>query len=444
METCAFVHFTVNTFTDKEWGDGDESPAVFNPTDFDADQIVGAIRAAGLKGVILTAKHHDGFCLWPSRYTDHSIAQSPYRGGHGDIVREMADACRRQGVGFGVYLSPWDRNRADYGKPGYLTYYRNQLRELLTQYGPLFEVWFDGANGGTGYYGGARERRTIDATTYYQWPKTYALVRALQPGAVIFNRTGDIRWVGNEKGFAPDPCWGAVAAGWQDGAETGPGVLGGAVWRPAESDVSIRPGWFYHASQDDRVRTVANLQEIYLATVGRGASLLLNVPPDRRGRVADRDAAVLRTWGELRRRTFARDLAAGATVTASNVRGRSARFAADAVVASPGVDRYWATDDGVQTADLTVDLPAPATFDLIQLREPLRLGQRIDGVVVEAWDHGAWRELARAPAVGHERLIRLAAPATLQRLRVHLTSPAGAVALERVGLYRLAPESYSR
>ncbi|MFG0259211.1 MAG: alpha-L-fucosidase, partial [Phycisphaerales bacterium JB041] len=207
MEFYGFLHFTTNTFTGKEWGYGDESPEIFNPSEFDADQIVGVAADAGMTGLILTCKHHDGFCLWPSEYTDHDVASSPFRDGEGDVVREIADACARHGLRFGVYLSPWDRNHPDYGTPAYVEYYRNQLRELLTGYGEIFEVWWDGANGGDGYYGGARESRKIDRSTYYGWEETVAIVRELQPDAVIFSDAGDVRWVGNERGVAGDPCW---------------------------------------------------------------------------------------------------------------------------------------------------------------------------------------------------------------------------------------------
>ncbi len=208
MEFYGFLHFTVNTFTDKEWGYGDESEKVFNPSEFDADQIVATAKRAGMKGLILTAKHHDGFCLWPSQYTEHSVKNSPWKDGHGDVVKEISAACRRHGLKFGVYLSPWDRNYKDYGRPEYVTYYRNQLRELLTNYGDIFTVWFDGANGGDGFYGGARETRKIDNRTYYDWEHTWQIVRELMPGAVMFSDGGpDFRWVGNESGIAGDPCW---------------------------------------------------------------------------------------------------------------------------------------------------------------------------------------------------------------------------------------------
>ena len=334
LEYYGFLHFTVNTFTDKEWGYGDEPESVFNPTDFDADQIVRTARDAGMTGLILTCKHHDGFCLWPSRYTEHSVKNSPWRGGKGDVVRDISDACRKYGLRFGVYLSPWDRNHKDYGSTAYVTYYRNQLRELLTNYGPISEVWFDGANGGDGYYGGAREKRIIDRKTYYGWKETWDLVRQLQPGAVMFSDVGpDIRWVGNENGFAGETCWSPYTPVGEDGGEPAPGdtrykegITGqpdGRYWLPAECDVSIRPGWFYHQAEDSLVKSAGQLFELYLHSVGRNGSLLLNVPPDRRGRIARQDSIALMEFRSLRDRAFGTNLAAGSAATASTVRGGS-------------------------------------------------------------------------------------------------------------------------
>ncbi|HEY3883741.1 MAG TPA: alpha-L-fucosidase, partial [Vicinamibacterales bacterium] len=330
LEFYGFLHFGMNTFTDKEWGDGSEDERAFNPDALDARQWARIAHDAGMKGLILTAKHHDGFCLWPSTYTEHSVKNSPWKGGHGDVVAELAAACREYGLKFGVYLSPWDRNRADYGTPSYVAYYRNQLRELLSHYGPLFEVWFDGANGGDGYYGGARERRTIDGATYYDWSTTWSVVRALQPHAVMFSDAGpDVRWVGNERGVAfetswdpidmsgvypGDPHYPAVAAGRPDGTH----------WVPPEVDVSIRPGWFYHQAEDAKVTSVDDLVRIYEQSVGRGANLLLNVPPDRHGLIADADAARLREFGRRIADTYAHDLARTASARASSVRAGSA------------------------------------------------------------------------------------------------------------------------
>jgi alpha-L-fucosidase len=434
-----FVHFTINTFTDKEWGYGDESPALFNPTDFSADQIARVAADAGMKGLILTAKHHDGFCLWPSEYTGHSVKQSPWREGRGDMVREFADACRRHGLKFGVYLSPWDRNHPEYGRPEYLTYYRHQLRELLSNYGPLFEVWFDGANGGDGYYGGARERRNIDRRTYYDWPTTWQLVRELQPGACIFSDAGpDVRWVGNERGVAGETCWATLnrdefAPGEADPKRLNQGDRPGTHWVPAECDVSIRPGWFYHASEDTKVKTPEQLVDLYFASVGRGASFLLNLPPDRRGRIPDTDANALT---EFRRRIdgiFDADLGRGATASASNVRGEAREFAA-ANVLDDRRETYWSTDDDVTTPELIVDWGRPVTFSVVRLREHLPLGQRIDGFALDRWEDGGWVEFASGTSVGSCRLVR-GEPLTTTKVRLRVVKAVACPAIAELGFF---------
>ncbi|QNM98788.1 alpha-L-fucosidase [Chitinimonas koreensis] len=436
LERYAFVHFSINTFTDREWGYGDESPALFDPSDFDADQIVASARAAGLRGLILTAKHHDGFCLWPSAHTAHSVRRSPWRGGRGDMVREVSDACRRQDLAFGVYLSPWDRNHAEYGRPAYLAYFRAQLRELLTNYGPLFEIWFDGANGGDGYYGGARETRQIDAPRYYDWPATWQLVRELQPDAAIWGQRGsDLRWVGNEDGHAGDPCWAAMDSGAFSIEKNHGGVRGGEVWRPAEVDVSIRPGWFWHAREDDQVKTVGRLMRIEFESVGRGAGLLLNLAPDRRGRIPERDAQVLREWGEAHAATFGRDLARGARARASQVRGNAAAYGAGRVLDGRG-DTYWSCDDAVREAELMLTLPRPATFDVIRLREYLPLGQRVTTFALDVEERGGWREIARHQAIGSQRLVRLAAPVTTRRVRLRIVEAEACPAISEFALFR--------
>ncbi len=441
MEFYGFLHFTVNTFTDKEWGYGDESPALFNPTDFDADAIARVAREAGMTGLILTAKHHDGFCLWPSRFTTHSVKNSPWKNGQGDVVRDMAEACRRHNLRFGVYLSPWDRNHKDYGRPEYLEYYRNQLRELLTGYGDLFTVWFDGANGGDGFYGGARERRRIDNTTYYDWPNTWRIVRELQPMASMFSDAGpDFRWVGNERGIAGDPCWatldlsrpGRFPGGTSEGLTSG--ERHGNAWIPAECDVSIRPGWFYHASEDSKVKSPAQLLDIYYRSVGLGACLNLNLPPDRRGRIHDNDIAALREFRRILNQTFSRNLARNARVAASNTRGDDLAFAPAHLV---DADRrsYWTTDDAVTSAEVTLDLAQPATFDVVDLREHLPLGQRIDAFALDRWSDGAWTPIATGTSIGNRRLVRLPEPVTTDRVRLRITQAAATPALSEFGLH---------
>lgn len=439
-EQYAFIHFSMNTFTDKEWGYGDEDPKTFNPSDFNADQIVAAAKAGGLKGLILVCKHHDGFCLWPTTLTEHCIRNSPYKSGQGDIVREMSDACARAGLPFGVYLSPWDRNHPEYGRPGYITYYRAQLTELCTRYGKLFEVWFDGANGGDGYYGGARETRKIDAPAYYNWPSIVALVHRLQPEACTFDPLGaDIRWVGNEDGVAGDPCWPTMPNHPYVQSEGNSGVRGGALWWPAETDVSIRPGWFYHADEDSRVKSPERLIQLYDESVGRGTNLNLNLPPDRRGRIADQDVKILKSYGDAIRATFARDLAKGAVAHASSVRGPG--FEAARVVDGDR-DTYWSTPDGTTTPILTLDLKPGTRFDVIRLREYLPLGVRVTRFAVDAEIDGAWQQLAEKQCISAQRVIRLAHPIAPRRVRLRILDAPACPAISEFSLFRsVAPVS---
>ncbi|HMD99657.1 MAG TPA: alpha-L-fucosidase [Terriglobia bacterium] len=445
LQTCAFLHFTVNTFTDREWGEGDEDPKVFNPTSLEPNAIVSSLKAAGMKGVILTCKHHDGFCLWPTTTTDHCIRNSSWRNGKGDVVRDISAAARRHGLAFGVYLSPWDRNNAAYGKSEYLVIYRRQLTELLTQYGAIFEIWFDGANGGTGYYGGARENRVIDRLTYYDWPQTWALARQLQPGAVIFSDVGpDVRWVGNENGVAGETCWetydpvgehgGPAAPGNIDARMSMVGTRDGKQWLPPECDVSIRPGWFWHENENGKVKTARDLLRLYYGSVGRGGSFLLNVPPDRRGLLNDTDIASLRQFGELRRTTFARNLAAGARVVASNVRGRSRRYSAENLLDGDG-STYWATDDSVTTPELTLEFRQPVSFNVIRLRENIRLGQRVESFEVEARRAGTWHRVAEATSIGNCRLIRTNDFVTADKVRLRITKSPECPTLSDFGLF---------
>ncbi|WP_210357030.1 alpha-L-fucosidase [Sphingomonas beigongshangi] len=433
-ERYAFVHFSINTFTDREWGYGDESPTLFNPTDFRPDQIVAAAKAGGMTGIILTAKHHDGFCLWPTMLTEHCIRNSPYKNGKGDIVREMEQATRRAGLSFGLYLSPWDRNHADYGRPAYIDYYRKQVVELCTRYGELFEFWFDGANGGDGYYGGARETRKIDAPKYYNWPSIIALVHQHQPMACTFDPLGaDIRWVGNEDGVAGDPCWPTMPDHPYVQEEGNSGVRGAPLWWPAETDVSIRPGWFYHADEDAKVKSPARLVRLLDESVGRGTNLNLNLPPDRRGQIPAHDVAVLKSFGDAMRATFATDLARGAVAQASAV--RSAAFGA-AKVLDGNRDTYWSTPDGVTTPTLTLDLPPGRAFDLIRLREHLPLGVRVTRFAVEADIGGTWRRLATHACIGAQRLIRLPSPIAARRVRLVILEAPVCPAISEIALFR--------
>jgi alpha-L-fucosidase len=439
MEFYGLIHFGMNTLSDKEWGAGDESPEVFNPSGFDANQIVATAKGAGIRGLILVCKHHDGFCLWPSHYTEYSVKHSPWKQGKGDVVREISDACRRQGLKFGVYASPWDRNHKDYGRPEYLVYYRNLLRELLSNYGDIFVAWFDGACGGKGYYGGTRDVRRVDGRTYYGWAETWSLVRTLQPNAVIFSDAGpDVRWVGNELGRTGDPCWATFdLAGCYPGVTNdvgfGTGSRTATNWVPAECDVPLRPWWFYHPQDDARVKSPVQLVNIYYSSVGRGACLDLGLAPDRRGRIAEPDVGALREMRRLLDATFTTNLAAKAKLTASNIRGGDPRFG-PANLLDGNRNTYWATDDSLATPEIVVDLGKPVTFNVVRLREYLPLGQRVDAFALDAWQDGQWREFAHATSIGNQRLVRVS-PLQTDKVRLRITQAAACPALSEFGLF---------
>jgi alpha-L-fucosidase len=405
MEYYMFAHFTVNTFTDKEWGYGDEKETVFNPTQLDCRQWAKVAKDAGMKGIIITAKHHDGFCLWPSKFTEHSVKNSPLKNGQGDVVKELKQACDEFGLKFGVYLSPWDRNSATYSTPEYIIYYRNQLRELLTSYGDIFEVWFDGANGGDGYYGGSRETRKIDNKTYYDWENTHKIVRELQPSAVMFSDAGpDVRWVGNESGIGSLTNWcllkrDSMYPGGNFAAILGEGHEDGNYWVPAEVDVSIRPGWFYHQSQDTLVRSPENLMELYYSSVGRNSNLLLNVPPDRRGLLNENDVKSLLAFRELREKEFSHELGRGKSAQSSSYRGRP--FVASNVN-DGDPETYWTTPDDVKSASVTINLGARTEVNRILLQEYIKLGQRVSKYSVYAMVDEKWVKVADGTTIGYK------------------------------------------
>jgi len=447
-EMYCIIHFGPDTYTNKEWGYGDEDPQIFNPTQFSAIQIVGAAKAGGFKGIVVVAKHHDGFCLWPTSTTEHNISKSPYKNGKGDLVQEYRDACNKLGMKMGLYCSPWDRNSAFYGKPEYVTnVFRKQLVELYTRYGPVFMAWFDGANGGDGYYGGAREVRKIDRSVYYGWDTTWAIPRKLAPGAAIFGDVGpDVRWVGNEAGHAGETSWAtytphAPDAGKEPGngytkdSEGTAGQRDGKFWMPAECDVPLRPGWFYHKDQDDKVKSPDSLFNLYFQSVGRGACLDLGLSPDRTGQLFQNDADSLKKFGEILKETFAVNLAKGASWKASNVRGgNNVKFGPQNLLDN---DRYsyWATDDKVTTPQLTLNLHRNKTFNIIRLRENIKLGQRIEAVAVDAFEDGKWEQIATATSIGGNRLIRLAQNVTTNKVRLRITKSPVCIALSDFGLF---------
>ena len=418
----AFVHFGMNTFTDREWGDGTETPATFAPTDFDAAQWVSTFADAGMRGLVLTCKHHDGFALWPTSVTAHSVASSPWRHGDGDIVAEVADACRARGLSFGVYLSPWDRHCKEFGTRAYHEIFQTQLRELCTNYGPLFEVWFDGAN------------CPSDQPEVFDWQAHFRLVRQLQPDAAIAITGPDVRWVGNEAGRTREQEWSVLPL---DVAESGGfeqdrtawqslwrlrernqahdlgsrSALTGArrlCWWPAETDVSIRPGWFFHEAENDRVKSKGELLDFWFAAVGGNAVLLLNVPPDRRGRIADQDVAVLREVGAHLQATFGIDLLAQA-----DRRDRRGTW-----------EFYFAEE---------------RTFDVVDLREEVgSRGQCVEAFAIEVWDGERFTEVATGTTIGFRRLVRL--PLTTARgLRVRIRQSRSETRLAHISLHRQPP-----
>ena len=358
-EFIAFAHFGVNTFTDREWGEGTENPQIFHPTDFDARQWAAALQDAGVKLLILTAKHHDGFCLWPSRWTEHSVKNSPWRDGKGDVVREVVDALREKNIRVGLYLSPWDRNQPTYGdSPKYNEYFRNQLRELLTNYGPVDEVWFDGACG----EGPNGKRQEYDFASYY------ALIRDLQPKALIAISGPDVRWVGNESGVARENESSVVM---RDGEP---------AWHPAECDVSIRPGWFYHEREDSQVKSLTTLADIYFKSVGRNSVLLLNIPPDRRGRFADPDVARLRELGTFVKELYATDFAADAAAKADSQ--RDAQHGANQLL-DGNLATFWAPAGDATSGAVEFNLPEPRTFNVVRIQEDITQGERVQAYRVE-------------------------------------------------------------
>jgi alpha-L-fucosidase len=442
MEFYAFVHFSLNTFTDKEWGYGNESPKLFNPTQLDCRQWARIFKDAGMKGIIITAKHHDGFCLWPSRYTDHSVKNSPWKDGKGDVIRELSNACKEYGLKFGIYLSPWDRNNASYGTPEYITYYRNQLRELLTNYGEVFEVWFDGANGGTGWYGGADENRHVDRKTYYDWPNTIKIVRELQPMAVIFSDAGpDIRWVGNEAGWAPKTNWCLLRRdefypGSPNYKQLPKGHENGTHWVPAEVDVSIRPGWFYHPSEDHKVKSLKQLLDIYYHSVGRNASFLLNVPPDRRGLIHEEDVRQLKRLAAQLKKDFADDLTRhkGVAVTAGNIRGKSEKYGPQNTI-DENKDTYWATDDSVKVSSVIIDFGKPLTFNRFLVQEYIRLGQRVKGFTLDYQDGNTWKNIAQETTIGHKRILRFPS-VTARKVRFTVTDSKACPVISNISIYK--------
>ena len=421
MELTAFLHFGINTFTDREWGDGSEDPALFNPTELDAEQWVRSLKEAGFRMVILTAKHHDGFCLWPTKTTKHSVASSPWKDGKGDVVKELRDACTKYDMKFGVYLSPWDRNAESYGdSPRYNQFFIDQLTELLTNYGEVHEVWFDGANAE-----GPNGKKQI-----YDWDAFYKTIQTLQPKAVMAIMGDDVRWVGNERGLGRETEWSAtvLAPGIytrSDSVNTALGVgstsadLGSRevlakanelFWYPSEVDVSIRPGWFYHDNQNNQVKSLKHLMDIYYQSVGYNSVLLLNIPPDRRGLIHENDVKRLKEFADYRNRAFADNLVTDGQVLWT---------------AAGGESREYTLKEG-------------STVNLIVLQEDLSKGQRVEEFEVESLVDGQWQSLGKGTTVGYKRILRIPETNATQ-LRVKLLSTRLKANISNVAAYYAVP-----
>ena len=390
--------------------------------------------------VILTAKHHDGFCLWPTGLTEYCIRNTPYKDGKGDIVRELSEACKKYGIKFAVYLSPWDRNQAIYGTPEYVDYFYKQLHELLTNYGAVFEIWFDGANGGDGWYGGAKDSRTIDRKTYYQYDRAYEMIDKYQPQAVVFSDGGPgCRWVGNENGFAGATNWsflraGEVYPGYPKYRELQYGHADGNQWVAAECDVSIRPGWFYHPEEDNRVKTVEQLTDLYYRSVGHNATLLLNFPVDRNGLIHPVDSANAVDFHKNIQKQLAHNLLSGVVAEVSDERG--GKYTAKAMTDND-YDTYWATNDGVVSATVEFDLPQQEKVNRMMLQEYIPLGQRVKSFVVEYNKDGQWLPVKlneETTTVGYKRLLRFET-VTTDKLRVNFTDARACLCINNVEAY---------
>jgi len=434
MEYYAFIHFNMNTFTNKEWGYGDESPSSFNPTSLDTDQWAEVIKNSGMKGIIITAKHHDGFALWPSNYTSHSVKNSPWKNGEGDLIKDLEKSCRKFGLKLGIYLSPWDRNHPDYGTKKYISYFRNQLTELLTNYGEIFEVWFDGANGGSGFYGGTNEIRKVDKKTYYDWENTHKIIRELQPNAVIFSDAGpDIRWVGNEKGYANKTTWSniykdSVYGGMPDYYKFSSGQENGSHFIPTETDVSIRPGWYYHPEEDDKVKSLEKLIDIYFNSVGLNSSLLLNIPVDTRGLIHENDTKRLYELNNYIRNTFS-----------NNFFMESKMYFNDT---SHPIDKL--IDNKISTMCpfktklnnvIEISLNENKIVDIFKISENINLGQRVKKFRLEALVNDNWVIIEEGTTIGSKRLIKFD-PIEIKKLKFTIIDSKDIPMISEIGIYK--------
>ncbi len=430
VEFYAFCHFGMNTFTGKEWGDGQTPPEVFHPTDFDAEQWAKAVKSAGMRGLILTCKHHDGFCLWPSAYTEYSVKNSPFRDGQGDVVREVADACKKYGLKFGVYLSPWDRHEPTYGQgEPYNTYYKNQLRELLTNYGELFCIWLDGACG-EGKNGKKQK---------YDWQSYYAVMRELQPNAAICISGPDVRWIGNEAGVCRKAEW-SVVPSWlsineyvAEHSQKADDKKFAKTHNAMVLDLgSIRPGWFYHAAEDGKVKSLDKLFKIYLNSVGGNASLLLNIPPDTTGRIPQVDALTLDAFGRMLGREFPVDLLQGARASATSE--LDSEHGANSVLEDN--ESFWQSALDEECPELVLDFGTETAFDSLILQENIRTGQQIEAFDIAVQKGNRWKRIGKYTIIGYKRICRFKTTYRTRKIRIRIRSHRGMATILRVFAYK--------
>lgn len=413
LEYYGFIHFNMNTFTNVEWGEGKESPTSFNPSALDCNQWARIAKKAGMKGLILTAKHHDGFALYPSKYTTHSVAKSPWKNGKGDVVKDLSEACKKYGLKLGIYLSPWDRFHPAYGTDDYNQVYAKMQEELLTNYGPIFEFWYDGANGE-----GPNGKKQV-----YDWNLFHSMVNKYQPAAVQFSDAGpDIRWVGNERGYAYDTMWSPILRdriypGTPEFDNYRNGQENGTHWVSPEVDVSIRPGWYYHPDQDDKVKTPDSLLKIYAASVGRNSNLLLNIPVDTRGLIHENDSASLLGFAAIRTKSLV------------NLLKRDAK---DPLFDGNNVTFWMASE---KQNGFTIELKVPQKVNTIMLQEPIALGQRVASFEVELVDVDGTKEVIKAGTIGHKRMITFK-ERNLKSAQIRFTSARGPVLISTVEAYR--------
>lgn len=436
LETYAFIHFGLNTYNDLEWGYGNTPASTFNPVNLDCEQWVATLKQCGMKGVILTAKHHDGFCLWQTETTDYSIANSPYKNGKGDMVKELSDACKKYGLKFGLYLSPWDRNNSEYGREDYVETYHKQIDELTSNYGDLFEFWFDGANGGNGYYGGADETRSIDVRKYYDYERARDTILKRHPDAMIFGGTCQtIRWVGNEQGWAGDTDWCMINPELSDNTKhLNHGSENGTHWIPAEVDVSIRPGWFYHKREDHQVKSVAQMTDIYYRSVGHNANLLLNFPINLDGKIPALDSLRATEWHEVIVNDFKDNILKNAEVRVDNERGR--KFKAENVI-DDDWDTYWATDDGYNFGTISFSFDKPVKMNRVVLQEYIPLGQRVKDFYMEGELNGKWFKINpfdTLSTIGYKRIVRFNT-VELDKLIIYFEESRGPLCINNIEAY---------